>query len=41
MHLTANLPENLAVKNYINRLKFDRIMVMSLYPRFLAHPVYT
>jgi len=23
----------------LNRLRFDRIMVMSLWPRFLAHPV--
>ena len=36
IHLTANLPGNMLVKN---RLRFDRIMVMSLWPRFLAHPV--
>jgi len=34
-HLTANLPMNLPVKNFVNRLRFD-----SLWPRFLAHPVY-
>ena len=26
-------------KKFLNRLRFDRIMVMSLWPRFLAHPV--
>ena len=26
-------------KSFVNRLKFDRIMVMSLWPRFLARPV--
>ena len=31
--LTANLPRNLPVKkNFLNRLRFDRIMVMSLWP---------
>jgi len=39
IHLTANLLTNLAVKKFVNRLRFDRIMVMSLWPRFLAHPV--
>jgi len=39
MHLTANLKRNLPVKNLVNQLRFDRIMVMSLWPRFLAHPV--
>ena len=40
IHLTANLPRNLQVKkNFLNRLRIDRIMVMSLWPRFLAHPV--
>ena len=34
-HLTANLPMNLPVKNFVNRLRFDR-----LWPRFMAHPVY-
>ena len=32
MHLTANLLWNLAVKKVINRLRFDRIMVMSPWP---------
>jgi len=40
IHLTANLPSNLPMKKkFLNRLRFDRIMVMSLWPRFLAHPV--
>ena len=39
-YLTANfLPGNLPVKKNVNRLRFDRIMAMSLWPRFLAHPV--
>ena len=33
MHLTANLQRNLRVKN-VNRLKYDRVVVMSLWPRF-------
>ena len=40
-HLTANLPKNIPVKIFVNRLKFYRIMVMSLWPRFLAQPVGT
>ena len=40
MHLIANLPRNLPVKKIVNRLRFDRIMVTSLWPRFWAHPVY-
>jgi len=40
-HLTANLPRNLTVKNFLNRLRTDRIMVMSLWPRFLANPICT
>jgi len=39
MHLTANLLRNLPVKNFVNRSGFVRIMVMSLWPRFLAHPI--
>ena len=27
------------MKIILNRLRFDRIMVMSLWPHFLAHPV--
>ena len=38
--LTANLPRNLPGKKLLNRIKFDRIMVTSLWPRFLAHPIY-
>jgi len=38
MDLTANLPKNLPVF-FLNRLRFDRIMVMNLWPTFLAHPV--
>jgi len=33
-HLTANLPGNLPVQTYLNRLRFDRIMVMSLWRCF-------
>jgi len=40
IRLTANLPRNLVFKNVLNRLRFDGIMVMSLWPSFLAHPVY-
>ena len=38
IHLTANLPQNFPV-NFFNRLRFDQIMVVSLWPAFLAHPV--
>jgi len=41
MHLTANLRRNLPVKNFVNRSRFDRIMVTSLWPSFSAHPIYT
>jgi len=37
IHLTANLPRNLPVI-FLNRLRFDRIMVMSLWPRFFRPP---
>ena len=41
IHLTANLPRNLPVKKkFLNRLRVDRTMVMSLWPQFLAHPVW-
>ena len=40
IHITANLARNLHVKNFLNRLRIDRITVMSLWPRFLAHPVH-
>jgi len=39
IHLTANLPRNLAEKKTLNHLRVDGIMVTSLCPRFLAHPV--
>ena len=40
IHLTASLLRNLPVKFFfVNRLRFDRIMVTSLWSRFLAHPV--
>ena len=38
--LTANLPKNLPVKNFFNRLRFDRIMVMSLWPHFFWPTLY-
>jgi len=38
IHLTANLLRNLPVKKIVNRLRFDRIMVMSLWPNFFAPP---
>jgi len=38
IRLTANLPWNLPGKKFLNRLKFEGIMVTSLWPRFLAHP---
>ena len=34
MHLTANLPGKFPLKKIVNRLRFDRIMVMSLWLRF-------
>ena len=33
-HLTTNLPRNLPVNFFLNQLRSDRIMVMSLWPRF-------
>jgi len=38
IHLTANLLRNLPVIFFLNRLRSDRIMVMSLWPRFLGPP---
>jgi len=35
---TENLPRNLE-KKLVNRLRFDGIMAMSLWPYFLARPV--
>jgi len=37
IHLTANLLRNFLVK-FFNRLRFDRIMAMSLWPRFFGLP---
>jgi len=33
---TANLLKKSSVKNLVNRLKFDRIMAMSLWPHLLV-----
>jgi len=41
MHLTKNLQRSLPGKNVLNRLRFDRIMVVSPWPHFLAHRVGT
>jgi len=38
IRLTANLSRNLLVKFVLNRLRFDRIMVMSLWPTFFGPP---
>jgi len=38
IHLTANLLESFSEKN-LNQLRFDKIMVMRLWPCFLAHTV--
>ena len=40
IHLTENLPRNLPVKKFLNRLRIDRVMVMSLWPRFFGRPCY-
>jgi len=40
IHLTTNLPRNLPLNYFFNRLIFDRIIVVSLWPTFLAYPVY-
>ena len=37
IHLIANVLRNVTV-NFFNRLRFDRIMVMSLWPRFFGPP---
>ena len=34
IRLTANLLWNLSVENFVNRLRFDRVMATSLWPRF-------
>jgi len=36
----ANLPKKSSSEKLVNRLKFDRIMAVSLWPHFLANPVY-
>ena len=36
IHLTTNLPRNLPVKKFVNRLRFDRIMVESVYSNAIA-----
>jgi len=41
MHLTKNLQGVFQGKNVLNRLRFDRIMVVSPWPHFLAHRVGT
>jgi len=38
IRLTANLPRNLQVKNFVNLLRLDRIIVMSLWLRFFGPP---
>jgi len=35
---TAKLPKNVSVKNFENRLRFDRIMAMSLWPQLFSPP---
>jgi len=37
-YFTANLPRNLTVKTVENRLRFDRIMAMSLWPHLFVPP---
>jgi len=41
IRLAVNLLGNLPVKKIVNSLRFDRITVSSLLPRFLAHPVHS
>ena len=38
IHLTTNLPRNLPVNTFLNRLIFGRIMEMSLRTRFFPTP---
>ena len=35
-HFIANLPRNFLVKNFVKRLRFDRIMAPSLWPDFFG-----
>jgi len=37
--IITNLLENLPVKEFDDRLRFDRLMAMNLLYSFLAHPV--
>ena len=37
IYLTTNLPRNFLIKIF-NRFRFDRIVIMSPWPTFLAHP---
>ena len=39
IHLSTNLPRNFPVKDFLNQFRFDIIMVMSVWPTFLANPV--
>jgi len=39
-HFSANSSEESLCEKIANRLRFDRIMAMRLWPHFLAHPVY-
>ena len=41
IHLADYFPRNLPVNFFLNRLRFDRIAVTSLRPRFLVRPVGT
>jgi len=36
IHLTTDFPRNLPVKKFVNRLRFDRIMVESVYSNAIA-----
>jgi len=38
IHLTATLPGNLPGRKFVNRLRFDRLVVMRLWPRFSGPP---
>jgi len=38
IHLITNLPRNLPLRNFWNRLRFNRVMVMSLWPTFFGPP---
>ena len=39
--LVTSLLQILPVKKIVNRLRFDKIMVISVCPHFLRHPAYT